>query len=174
MNKPQYLTRISLDPVCCLGEQLLQIITVVKPFVESCIWYGVDVELNGYGAFRWGLQGRIPKRIGDINRVIDIANNSDQFLCGVFFAVPYDLGEVWNREFSTEDEPFRDMEEAILEIRAFDTTYFEVYSNQLSLMKLLAHQFASEVLTYGEESLRHKKALMDRNESTSKNMKKNK
>lgn len=150
MNRPQHVVQISHKSFNCLGEQLLQILNLVQPFVNLCTWYGVDVEINGDFPFKWDLQGWIPKRIGNIDNLMSLAKKTDQFLCGVFFAVPNDLGAIWNREFSTEDPPFRDMEEAILEIRAFDTSYFEVYSNDINVMKLLSNKFSFPVLSYQE------------------------
>jgi hypothetical protein len=112
-----------------------------------CIWYGADIEISGKLPFKLGLDGWIPKKIGDISNLIKLSQNVDQFLSGVFFALPKDIGKLWNREFSTEDEPFRDIEDAILEIRAFDTTYFEIYSSNLEIIESLARYFSLEIIS---------------------------
>lgn len=146
MNKPQFSVDIrGQEKFYCLGFQLLKILNVIGPFCKTFFWYGVDVEVNGEFPFKNNLQGWIPKKIGYIEDLELLAKNTDQFLSGVFFALPVDVGPIWEREFSTEDLPFRDMEEAVLEIRAFDTSYYEIYSNDIKIMKVLSENFSVEI-----------------------------
>ena len=142
MNKPKFLVRIKGKEFSCLGSQLGKILEIINEENENYIWYGADVEINGRRPFKLGLEGWTPKKIGNIKDLVKLCKAVDQFLSGLFFALPLDQGKTWVREFSTEDEAFRDMEEAIFEIRAFDTTYFEVYSNILGLMKKLSQYFS--------------------------------
>ncbi len=148
MNKPRFLIRISSKETACTGAELLLILNIIHPFIESYVWYAADVEIIGEKPFKLGLEEKTPRRIGTINNLHKLAQKTDQFLSGVFFALQYDVGEIWNREFSTEDESFRDLEEANLEIRAFDTTYFEIYSNDSKIMSELSKYFHAEVKFY--------------------------
>lgn len=141
MNKPEFLVMIRGERVSCLGEQLLLILKILDPYSKNLIWYAADVEINEEKPFRLNLHEFQPKRIGSIKDLENLSKNVDQFLSGVFFGLPNDLGKIWNREFSTEDEPFRDMFEATVEIRAFDTSFFEVFSNEFKMMKDLAKFF---------------------------------
>src|SRR5688572_12682505 len=134
MNKSLFLARISNKKAACTGAQLLLILNIIRPYVQGCIWYGADIEINRNLCPMPGVEGAIPKKIGRNDDLIKLVANVDQFLSGVFFALPKDIGQVWNHEFYTEDEVFRDIKEAILEIRAFDTSYFEVYSSNLELI----------------------------------------
>jgi hypothetical protein len=130
----------------CLGTQLVTIIRSIQAFTQTSTWYGCDIEVNGEFPFKHCLQGWTAKKIGANECIIKLAQDTDQFLSGVFLALPQDHGEALNQEFGTEDEPFRDIEEAILEIRAFDTSYFEVYSNDKALMDVLANSFNTEII----------------------------
>lgn len=145
MNKPKFLIRIKGKESACLSEQLLLILKIINNASKDYIWYACDVEISGEIPFKLGLEGWIPKRIGHTTDLVKIVQNVEQFLSGVFFALPLDFGEFWDHEFSTEDKPFRDMEEAFLEIRAFDTSYFEVYANDSMIIKELAKYFSVEI-----------------------------
>lgn len=145
MNKPKFLIRVEGKKSACLGEQLLLILKIINNATRDFIWYACDVEISGEIPFKLGLEGWIPKRIGHTTDLVKIVHDVEQFLSGVFFALPSDFGEFWNQEFSTEDKPFRDLEEAFLEIRAFDTSYFEVYANDAMIIKELANYFSVEI-----------------------------
>ena len=81
------------------------------------------------------------RKIGDSHSLINICENIDQFLSGVFIAV-----KEKNQNFKcqdlyigTEDEQFRSLnfDGILIEIRAFDTSYFELYSDD----PILKHPF---------------------------------
>lgn len=143
MNTPKFLIKIQYVNGNCLGKQLVSILEVLNPLFKPT-WYVADVEINGPMHFKFGLEGWIPKRLGNTLEVIKLAQGVDQFLSGVFFALPMDVGPTWNREFATEDDLFRDLEEAILEIRAFDTSYFEIYTSDLQIIETLQKYFPNE------------------------------
>jgi len=148
MNTPNFLVRIKGKKISCLGSQFLEILETINIKKELFVWYGSDVEVNGDHPFKFGLQGSIPKKVGTTENMITLAENTDQFLSGVFFALPMDQEKILDREFFTEDDPFRDIGDAVLEIRAFDTSYFEVYSNDFEIIKKLANHFCSKIETH--------------------------
>ena len=88
MTKPQYITRIKGKDFDCLGEQLVSILELIKADLKDVIWYAADVETNGPTPFKLGLQGSTAKKIGNTEELIAVTKNVDQFLCGVFLAMP--------------------------------------------------------------------------------------
>jgi hypothetical protein len=76
-----------------------------------------------------------------------VAHGIEQFFSGVFLLMPADFGEELQKESWTEEDEFADLGDAIVEIRAFDTSSYDVYSNDLVLLSLLSKAFNSEVLT---------------------------
>jgi len=147
MSKPLFLIRISSREreVTCLGSELIEILNVIHPFVKSNIWYGADIEINGMQPFKWALESSVPRKIGNFDSLVQISQDTEQFLSGTFFALSKDFGEIWNHQFFTEDSPFRNIEEAVVEIRAFDTTYFEIYSSNYEMMRILSEHFHAEI-----------------------------
>ena len=49
--------------------------------------------------------------------------------------------------FETDDESFRDIGDAIFEIRAFDTTLFEIYATDYDLISKIAEKFQVKIST---------------------------
>lgn len=146
MSEPIYLLDITFDNLTqCLGKQLVEILELIKSDTHNLTWYGTDVEINGSNAYRLELQGYIPKKIGSIDELISLSKSVDQFLSGIFIALPKDIGPRWNIELSTEDPRFRDIEDAIIEIRAFDTSCFEIYSSDLAIIKKLSNKFSTPI-----------------------------
>lgn len=142
MDKNFFLVRIKGGKTSCLAAQLVQILEVINASTKGLIWYGADVEVIGDIPFKLGLEEWSPKKIGDTKIFIKGLKQVDQFLSGVFFAFPTDVGDVLEGRFSTEDEPYRSSKGAILEIRAFDTSYYEVYSYGLDIIAKLADFFS--------------------------------
>jgi hypothetical protein len=67
-------------------------------------------------------------KIGKAQELIQIASQIDQLFSGIFIAIPENIFDPdLNGEFDTEDDPTEDLGDAVIEIRAFDTSYFEVY-----------------------------------------------
>ncbi|MES2273048.1 MAG: hypothetical protein V4487_02520 [Chlamydiota bacterium] len=60
----------------------------------------------------------------------------DNFICQEFI----------NSEISTEDEQFRalDFNGILIEIRAFDTSFFEIYSEDEGVIKKISNKFNSK------------------------------
>jgi hypothetical protein len=141
MTKPTYLVKIAGKDVDCLGEQLVAILETIQPYLNGVIWYASDVLATTKPPFILDYKKFTPKRVGATTDMITVSHQVDQFLSGVFFALPNDEGDQLNEEYGTEDEEFRDMRDAVLEIRAFDTSYFEIYANDFDLIHKISRGF---------------------------------
>ena len=150
MTKPNYLIDVQWEGgVNCLGEQLIEILDFIElyPAIKDAIWYASDLDsspipecIRKFGDF-------IPKKVGNTRDLITICQHVDQFLSGIFLAFSKDVGDHLNEEFGTEDKEFRDIGDAVLEIRAFDTTFLEVYTNDYNLVHKIAEKFHCEIST---------------------------
>lgn len=142
MNKSTYLVCVK---GICLGSQLVTILSAVQKWYDKCLWYGSDIELIPLNPdFKAFVELQI-HRVGTTQDLMRLASAVEQFLSGVFVAFPDDLNAK-DIELATEDERFREISNAVVEIRAFDTSYFEVYSKDRQLIFYLADLFSSKVI----------------------------
>lgn len=85
------------------------------------------------------------RKIGTDESFIKLSSQIDQFLSGVFFAIDNNCKNLKTEqlEVRTEDEQFRclPIEEVLIEIRAFDTSFFEIYTEDEKIIKELAKKF---------------------------------
>lgn len=153
MFKENYLTMIYNNNfnnnTVCLGRQVVEIINFLERFLPSLVWYGSDISItaNSTTIFldeKYTLY--TPTKIGTS---YDFKKESDkvlQFLSGVFIASEKDILWPQNLKIGTEDL-FRPIElnGIILEIRVFDTSYFEIYSDDYELIKKIATHYKSEI-----------------------------
>ncbi|MBI1927087.1 hypothetical protein HYR99_22945 [Candidatus Poribacteria bacterium] len=151
MAKAKALTRIrghQIDgqPVCCTGTQLISILKVLENQLSECSWYVADISTNHPLPVIFQTNTE-PTRLGNTATVITACQQCDQFLTGIFLAVPDIVTHPrWSRIFETLDEPFGDVGPAVLEIRAFDTTFFEIYSSDKERLQTLCDKFASQLV----------------------------
>jgi hypothetical protein len=133
---------INGERVSCTGRQLSIILNALGALGDNYAWFAADVSANEKLPPALSLQDTALFRVGDIREFKEACGQVEQYLTGVFLAVP-SAGEntLWRCAFNTEDPPFRDLGKAVLEIRAFDTTYFEVYAVERSLLEPLASRF---------------------------------
>jgi hypothetical protein len=136
------------DSVSCTGAQLIEILRVLQDNRNDYKWLAGDTTANSNV-----LNETMPSKpilIDSTQNLISILTNVDQFLSGVFLAIPSSVSSVSiNRIFDTEDDPTLDLEDGILEIRAFDTTYFEIYSSQLDILQRLSEYFHVAIESLG-------------------------
>ncbi|MDR3624796.1 MAG: hypothetical protein P4L16_06630 [Chlamydiales bacterium] len=145
MNLPRYLTCIKGESgISCTGKQLSAILDLIYQDNKNIIWYGADITTNS--VFPTYLNSSIPNRIGDIKDLKLLIQNVEQFLSGVFLGFIRDQNIVMNQIFFTEDKRFRDISEAYFEIRAFDTSYFEIYSNDNKILQHIAKHFSTIII----------------------------
>lgn len=127
------------NTVACLGLQLQGILGVITQEYPDLIWYVADINAVQVMPDDITRSDPAPKYIGSKERIIDFAGLFDQFLTGVFLAVPMESHtRMPNQMYVTEDLPFRKIDPAVLEIRAFDTSYFEIYSTEKHILTRLS------------------------------------
>ncbi|MCH9609381.1 MAG: hypothetical protein S4CHLAM45_05220 [Chlamydiales bacterium] len=147
MFGPKYLIRLdkkafSRDQFVCLGSQLKAIIKTLSELIEPHVWFGADIDAISPMPKKLGIDSFQLRKIGDSYSLINLCENINQFLSGVFIAVKE---KKRNFEYSelrvgTEDERFRslNLDGVLIEIRAFDTSYYELYSDNLILIEKLS------------------------------------
>lgn len=131
----------------CLGIHLKSILQILENQTHECVWFIADVD--AHQVISDSLTGKLqePQAFGDTRKLINLSENVDQFLSGVFLAVPVQqVPNHWAHSFSTERPPFDEMESAMFEIRAFDTTFMEVFAVEKELLLGLANKFRVKIL----------------------------
>jgi hypothetical protein len=120
----------------CTGSQLILIINSFGKRLYDCHWYAADISVNGFLPESLIESKKNLVKIGRTQELIQIASQINQLFSGIFIAIPeHIIDPDLNGEFDTENDPTEDLGDAAIEIRAFDTSYFEVYySNYLSLL----------------------------------------
>jgi hypothetical protein len=136
--------QINGDFVSCTGSQLIRILEVIRSFLKDSDWYIADISANNSLSYSFPFSNSdLPLRVGDIDDLIQFTTQVDQFFSGIFLCVPSSIpNPTWSRSFDTEDEPTEDLEDALIEIRAFDTTYFEIYTSNSSWIEILLNSFS--------------------------------
>jgi len=154
MFNPKYqilLTRkyFPQDKVVCLGTQLISIVSLIQAFLPGHMWYGADVDAVGKGAKKCNINNIQLNVIGTDFQFIEYCSDIEQFIGGVFLGINTNFvsQDIQGIELETEDEPFRSIpcEGVLIEIRAFDTSYFAIYSEDLDLMEKTAKIYDIEI-----------------------------
>lgn len=139
--------QINGDRICCTGHQLATVLQHLKPLLKDEQWYIADIAANhGLPLALTPAESNVVN-IGEIEDLIRFTFQIDQYLSGIFLAIPSHLNPTWNRHFDTEDEPTNNLGDAILEIRAFDTSYFELYTSKPQLLDALHASFETTEVT---------------------------
>ena len=143
------------DQFICLGSQLISIVNVLKNIIPAHTWYGADVDATGQGLKELNINGFRLNLIGTDQQLVEYCSKITQFIWGVFLCINsgYSSQDFRGIELATEDEPFRSIpgDGILVEIRAFDTSYFEIYSEDEKIIKEL-----SEIFNFSELSINHK------------------
>ncbi|MBI2742617.1 MAG: hypothetical protein HYX48_01720 [Chlamydiales bacterium] len=133
------------DKVVCLGTQLVLIINSLKGFLPQHTWYGADVDAVGKGAKKYNLNDSQLNPIGADSQFVEYCAEIQQFMWGVFLCVDssFSSRNIQGVELETEDASFRpiDCDGVLLEIRAFDTSYFAIYAEDLVLIERIANTY---------------------------------
>lgn len=154
MYTPKHLIRIfySHCDLVCLGSQLNEIIDFLQPFLPKHVWFGanISVSFTSGNTFREDSYTDFSlKKIGSISEFKNELSVTDQFMSGVFIAIKTDcvINSYTLIKVDTEDSEFRqiNINGVIVEIRTFDTSYFEIYSEDYALMKKISEKFNCEI-----------------------------
>lgn len=133
LRQPDFTIRLYKEhfqnEVCCLGEQFARILTCIQQETSRITWYAFDV----FGSSNQSLNTIFPKPYCEINSTMDLiemVKEIVQFHSGVFIGINKDTPSVeWNIERLPETEEGEGIQHpnAEIEIRPFDTSYFEIY-----------------------------------------------
>lgn len=153
MFKPKFHLILSKEhfypsTVICLGSQMISLIDFLETRLPPHTWYIADIDAIGQTTKKYNIQSRLIKKIGPASSLKKICAEIDQFLSGVFFAVQNgQQDESIDVEVDTEDKPFRilNINGVLLEIRAFDTSFFDFFSENEKILKELSENFKSHV-----------------------------
>lgn len=115
----------SHDAAMCTGPQVAAVISAVGEVFGPLSWFVADLDYVGTSALP-RTPGGEARVIGSGDRLPEMVAGVDQLLSGVFFGVFPMVKEPRLREAWTEDEEGADLCDAIVEIRAFDTTHIEI------------------------------------------------
>lgn len=152
MAKESLISQVNLsnkdvndENVACTGNQLVLILQEIEDRLPGITWYAVDVLARNHHCLelydeKKGTQ--IPLKIGSTQDLVKFAAPVSQFESGIFLAVPTSTNTniVWSlNSFDTEDQEF--IQPAVLIIRAFDTSYFEILSGKIDIIKHLKKRF---------------------------------
>lgn len=133
---------INNEIACTTGSQLVKTLQIIKEDLIECVWYCGDISTN-HDLRTGSSKQRVESfKIEDTEQLIQLAIQVDQFLSGVFVAIPKNIYYLsLDHDFDTESDPTNDLGEAILEIRAFDTSFFEFYSSKPEIIGRLTEYF---------------------------------
>lgn len=129
---------INGDNFSCSGEQLALLLCEIEKIKNNIVWFASD--------FSWktgciGENGH-PEKLGSSDKTIDTLRSVEQFFSGVLLG--FDANKLpvsFAKHRFTEDERFIDNQDAYVEIRLFDTSYFEVYFSEKGSITGLGKRF---------------------------------
>lgn len=155
MFNPKFLIRLNKgfflkNYAACLGSQLLQIVNFIESYIPPQTWFGADINCISNDKNLIKYNSFFLTEIGDVSLLKQFLMNVDQFSSGVFLALRKEIFAKNNlMALRTEDPEYRSLNinGVILEIRAFDTSYFEIYSDDSELIKQISNNYHVEIKT---------------------------
>src|SRR5262245_57234598 len=110
----------------CLGTQLAVLLAVVGEWNRGLLWFAA-ADVRAAGPISGSCRGPAPVSVGDTATLTAIVQHVRQFESGVLAGVPrsavprFRSGGLW-----TEDSDSAELGSAVVEFRAFDTSYWLV------------------------------------------------
>jgi len=129
----QYCVILSGDKLSCEGYQLVELLTWLVRYRDG-IWYIGDLTFNEFQPALEKYNSATPLLAGNTNYLIDMINPETQLFSGVFLLFTEEQQNINIIDIDTEADVFENFANEILQIRAFDTSYFEVYSSDRLLI----------------------------------------
>ena len=136
---------IDQSSLSCTGYQLSKLMRILELKKSKIYWYACDIEVVDNVNYWLEFDGWRPRLLGNYLNKKKAIENTSQFLSGVFLGVLGNHDFVWRDEYSTEDPPFGEIEAALLQIRAFDTTNFEIYSANQSILNEIRIAYGGKI-----------------------------
>ncbi len=134
---PRFIVRIGARAfqgtrVACLGNDVASVLKAAGEVRHDLVWYAADVAALGPSMVSECRPQ--PELIGQTSSVVQACLRVSQFTSGVFAGVPagipeprFRAGGLW-----TEDSEDADIGDALVEVRAFDTTYIRSTGSESS------------------------------------------
>lgn len=138
IKKPTFILRLSgehfQNELSCLGEQLVKILTCIQHEASNLTWFAFDV----FGSGNQPSEVLFPNPFSEISstdELIKKAKEIVQFHSGVFIGIKKGKDIEWDFNALPETEESEGLQhpEAELEIRPFDTSYFEIYGMDINI-----------------------------------------
>lgn len=131
------------EETSCVGRQLAELLRAIEELHPNLKWYAADVQT--IGPFPPLRRDPVPTLMGDTEAMIQAVRRVEQFESGVFAGVPrsVDRPEFRSGGLWTEDEDAADLGDAIVEVRAFDTSYWFVATTDTELADGILGRFAA-------------------------------
>ncbi|EHQ90118.1 hypothetical protein DesyoDRAFT_3080 [Desulfosporosinus youngiae DSM 17734] len=129
----------------CLGDQLGKILNCIKYELRNHCWFVFDV----FGSSHTLMSCLFPQDqagiclINTTEELIEKVKKVIQFERGVFIAFPINKEVLWKKNLLPQTEALEGLHhpESEIEIRAFDYSYFEVYTLRDTLSKVFRSCF---------------------------------
>lgn len=123
--------------VSCRGPQLASIIEAIADELDTCSWVAFDVTVTSPMSSRL-ITADNGVVVGSATTLIEEAQKVGQFTSGVFIALPDGMEDIdLGMNIDTEGPRRMLFATSIIEIRLFDTSYFEVYTGSEELLAML-------------------------------------
>ena len=136
--------QISSD-LCGTKEQLSILINLIGQYNSKVKWYLADIETIPDGWLNLPAN-HIPFYIGNSNELINKLEDKYQFIFAIFICYSESSeNKVWTRSYWSEDNEVPDLQGALLEIRPFDTSYYEIYGRDYQIIKFISDKFKCEI-----------------------------
>lgn len=146
LKKPTFILRLSgkhfQSEIGCLGKQLAQILASIQDETSSFNWFAFDV----FGSSNQPSDVLFPRPYSEIlstDELIKKAKEIVQFHSGVFIGIRKgkEIGWETNTLPETEESEGLQHPEAEIEIRTFDTSYFEIYGMDIAIGNKIKSSF---------------------------------
>lgn len=129
----------------CLGPQLATLMESIKTKLGNVVWFVADID-TVTGIPNWYSGGFGFMEAGDTETMISLSQNVLQYLSGVFIALrPEDAKHIDGLKADTEDTVPYFLERSVLEVRAFDQTFFLIGTHDSDLAQYLLKNFNGEI-----------------------------
>ncbi|WP_166542041.1 hypothetical protein [Paenibacillus lutrae] len=138
LKKPTFILRLSRghfqSEISCSGKQLVQILTCIQHETSNLTWFAFDV----FGSGNQVSEVLFPNPYSEILSTYELIKKAEeiiQFHSGVFIGIKKGKKIGWDSNTLPETEEGEGLQhpEAEIEIRPFDTSYFEVYGMDIDI-----------------------------------------
>ena len=127
------------ESLCCLGYQLANLVAHLDREVGEVHWYMFDINTENNDS-RFNATSNATISTKDF---IQMVASVSQFLSGVFVAVPLSVEKpVFREPIKTDDAVDVPISPGILEVRAFDTSYFEVLTDDPTISSSISKSYS--------------------------------